>query len=267
MTAKVVTLINEKGGVGKTSTVAATSAALAHMGYNVCVIDTDTQGHIAIRFKREPEDCFYSLMQGHSWRDILRPIPPSYYGSKPENGALLWLVPSAAATRELDNSLNARQLIQRLDQIRETFDFIFFDTSPRLGAIHAALFVASDFILIPTECTTLSVRGVVSTMNHIEAATTKAAEAGLSVGQILGIVPTKFNGSKKVHYQNLGWLGGKYGNESLLSPIRFLADWEKAEAKQMPIHLYNPRSAAAADTRNLVRQILAATKAEAHAQA
>lgn len=264
MTAKVITLLNEKGGVGKTTTITAIAGQLAYMGYSVCIIDTDTQGHVAIRLKREPEDGFHALMTGHSWRDVLRPIAPAYYGGKTEHPAL-WIVPSAAATRELDNNLNARALIKRLDEIRKAFDFILFDTSPRLGAIHAALFAASDFILIPSECTTLSVRGVISTMQHIEAAADKAGAAGLSVGQVMGIIPTKFNGSKKVHYQNLGWLGGKYGDNLLFSPIRFLTDWEKAEALQMPIHLYNPRSAAAADTRTLVKQILAATGAEAHA--
>src|SRR5688572_23347392 len=162
MTAKVITYLNEKGGVGKTTTVAATACQLAYMGYNVCIIDTDTQGHVAVRLKREPEDGFYALMQGRSWRDVLRPIEQSYYGGKTEQ-PLLWIVPSAAATRELDNNLNARALIKRLDEVRQAFDFILFDTSPRLGAIHAALFAASDFILIPSECTTLSVRGVIST--------------------------------------------------------------------------------------------------------
>jgi chromosome partitioning protein len=263
VTAKVITMLNEKGGVGKTSTVAAIAAMLAHMGYRVAVIDTDTQGHAAIRFNREPEDCFFALMQGHSWRDILRPIPSAFYGGTGETK--LWIVPSAAASREMDSNLNARSLIQRLDEIRQAFDFVLFDTSPRLGAIHAALFVASDYIIIPTECALLSVRAVTSTIDHIESAKSKAEDAGLRVAEILGILPTKFNGSKLVHHQSYGWLQGKYGFEAILSPMRFLADWEKAESKQMPVHIYGPRSAASADTRALVQQIIAAAGAEAHA--
>jgi chromosome partitioning protein len=261
MPAKVITLLNEKGGVGKTTTVTAIACLLARDGNNVCIIDTDTQGHVASRLNRKREDGFFALMDGHSWRDVLRPLTPDYYGGKTEQ-PLLWIVPSAAATRNLDNSLNAHLLIKRLQEIRSAFDFVFFDTSPKLGAIHAALFAASDYILIPTECNRLSVEGVVSTTRHIENAEDAAHKAGLSVGRVLGIIPTKFNGTKSVHHQNYGWLAGKYSDQMIFPAIRFLTDWEKAEAKRMPIHLYSPRSAATADTRVLVNHMLEAIEAD-----
>jgi chromosome partitioning protein len=262
MSAKIITLLNEKGGVGKTTMTVALACLLAQMGYSVGLFDTDTQGHGAIRLKRKAEDCFYALMEGRPWAEVLRPIEPAYYGgSSQQDGdkklTNLWILPSAAATRKLDSSLNAHLLIKRLAEISEAFDFIFFDTSPKLGAIHAALFAASDYILIPSECTRMSSEGVVSTINHINAAAVKTQEAGLPMAKLLGIIPTKFNGTKSVHHTMYGWLSGKYGDELLLPPVRFLTDWEKAEAKQMPIHIYSPRSAATADTRALVNHLLA----------
>jgi chromosome partitioning protein len=253
---KTISLLNEKGGVGKTTTAITIATLLAQMGHSTCVIDTDTQGHVAERLKLRAEDGFYSLMQGEEWQNVLRPVAPDYYGGKHEQ-PLLWVVPGSDGTRLLDSDLSAKALIDRLDEIRQAFEFVIFDTSPKLGDIHAALYAVSDYIIIPTECTRLSVKGVISTISHIQQAIPAAERAGFSVASVLGIVPTKFNGTKKVHYQNLGWIDGRYGDKiRTFTPIRFLTDWEKAEAKQMPIHMYNPRSAAATDARGLVKEIL-----------
>jgi chromosome partitioning protein len=252
---KVITLLNEKGGVGKTTTATTIAALLAKMGHSTCVIDTDTQGHVAERLKLRSENGFYKLIQGAAWHDVLRPVAPAYYGGKTETPKL-WVVPGYDATRELDNELDAINLIERLEETQEEFEFVIFDTSPKLGAIHAALYAVSDYVIIPTECTRLSVKGVISTINHIKQAEPQANKAGLSVGQVLGIVPTKFNGTKKVHYQNLGWIAGRYGDEILFPAVKFLTDWEKAESLQVPVYMYNPRSEAASDARGLVEAIL-----------
>lgn len=252
---KVVTLLNEKGGVGKTTTATTLAAYLAQLGFNTCILDTDTQGHVAERFKLRAENGFYALIQGAAWQDVLRPVAPAYYGGKTDK-PLLWVVPGSDATRKLDNSLTAHALIERFNEVRAAFDFLIVDTSPKLGDIHTALYAASDYVLIPTECARLSVRGVISTVNHIEAARVPAQKAGYQVAKILGVVPTKFDGKKKVHYQSLGWIEGKYGDEALFAPIKFLTDWEKAESLQIPVFMFNHRSEAAKDARRLVDMLL-----------
>lgn len=253
----VISLITEKGGVGKTTTAITIATLLALKGHSTCVIDTDTQGHVAERLKLRGEDGFYNLVQGAEWQQVLRPVSPAYYGGKTEQ-PLLWVVPSSDGTGLLGrDEFTVDRFTARLEELEDAFEFVIIDTSPKLGDIHAVLYAASDFIVIPTECTRLSVKGAVSTINHIQQAAPSAKQAGYSVASILGIVPTKFNGSKKVHYQNLGWLDGRYGDKiRMFSPIRFLTDWEKAESLQVPVHMYNPRSTAASDARLLVKEIL-----------
>lgn len=251
---QVITFMNEKGGVGKTTTATAIASLLAQSGKRICMIDTDTQGHVAERFKLKSENGFYALMQGQTWQNVLRPIAPDYYGGASDISNL-WIVPGYDATRKLDNDLTASALLERLHEISEAFDFVIVDTSPKLGDIHAALYAASDYVIIPTECTRLSVKGVISTIDHIRKAAPVAERAGFKVAEILGIIPTKFDGKKSVHYQMLGWIEGRYGEAILFNPIRFLTDWEKAEALQKPIHVFNPRSAATLDARSLMDEI------------
>lgn len=252
---KVITLLNEKGGVGKTTCASSIAALLATLGYRVCLIDTDTQGHVADRLKLPPEDGFFALLeQRQAWQQVLRPVDTAMYSNE-DDEQKLWVVPGFSKTRLLRN-INARYLISRLKEIENSFDFVIVDTSPAIGDIHAALFVASDYIIIPTECTRLPVRAVMSTIAHIKNAQEQAPD-DLRVASILGILPTKFNGRKSVHYQNLGWLDGRYGEIApVFHPMRYLTDWEKAESKRMTIQQFRPRSGAASDLRIIVDEIL-----------
>lgn len=251
---KTITFMNEKGGVGKTTTAITVATLLAQAGHRVCMMDTDTQGHVAERLKLRPDNGFFALMEGEDWQNVLRPIAPAYYGGD-NPPPLLWVVPGYDATRKLDNSLKAAQLLERLEEIQKAFDFVIVDTSPKLGDIHTALYAASDYVIIPTECTRLSVKGVISTVDHIRAAKLPAEKHGLKIAEILGIIPTKFDGKKSVHYQMLGWIEGRYGDNILFSPIRFLTDWEKAEAMQVPVHMFNHRSPATQDAMRLMSEL------------
>jgi len=252
---KVITLLNEKGGVGKTTLASAIAALLAKMGFRVCLIDTDAQGHATDRLKIAPEDGFFALLgQRQAWQQVLRTVSPDIYNGTDEH--LLRIVPGFSKTRLLVGKVNARYLIARLKEVEDTFDFVIVDTSPAIGDIHAALFVASDYIIIPTECTRLPVKAVVSTIGHIKNAHENVPD-DLQVASILGILPTKFNGRKSVHYQNLGWLDGRYSEIApVFHPMRYLTDWEKAESKRLAIHKFSPRSSAANDLRIIVDEIL-----------
>ncbi len=254
---KVITLLNEKGGVGKTTLTATIGAILAFYGFRTLVIDTDTQGHATLRLGLKREDGFFDLIANNQqWQVVIKALNPEYYGGDTEE-ARLFVVPGYSANRKLEEKLNAAHLIRRLQEIREAFDFVIVDTSPKIGKIHTALFVASDYIVIPTECTRLAVEGVVSTINHVQRIRQEVESTPYHIAELLGIIPTRFNGNKKLHYQNLGWLYGKYGEQiPLFSSIRFLTDWEKAEALSIPIHMYKRKRGAAQEALALVSNLL-----------
>ena len=252
-----IVMLNEKGGVGKTTLAATIGAILAYYGFRTLVIDTDTQGHATLRLGLKREDGFFDLIANNQqWQVVIKALNPEYYGGDTEDSRL-FVVPGWSANRKLENDLNAAHLIRRLQEIKNAFDFVIVDTSPKIGRVHTAFFVASDYIIIPTECTRLSVEGVVSTISHIQQIRQEVKNTPYNVAALLGIIPTRFNGNKKLHYQNLGWLGGKYGDDiSMFSPIRFLTDWEKAEALSIPIHMYKRKRGAAQEALALVSDLL-----------
>lgn len=264
---KVITLLNEKGGIGKTTTATTLAAGFAYYGHRTLNVDMDSQGHVAVRFGIEKTDGVYYAMTSNAeerqeWNTLLRGINPVVYGGEGNAAeSLLWILPSAKRTRLFYENFKVAQVVTFIRQCQPFFDFIIFDTSPQLGAIHTALMVASDYLILPTECTRLSVAGLNSTINNYQQLQEREGErivqAGMQMAQITGILPTRFNGKKSVHYQNLGFLDGRYGqNISVFEPIRYLTDWEKAEAKLLPVFVYKPRSEAAQEAMGFVDAVL-----------
>lgn len=259
---KVITFLNEKGGVGKT-TLATAFASILASEYRVLVIDTDSQGHSTLRLRTKREDGFYCLLgENWSWRDVLRAVPPAFYGGDVDDPRL-WLIPGNSGTRKLGNGLNTLLLKRRLAEIEAAFDFVIIDTSPAINDIHTALYAASDYLVFPTECTFLSIQGIINSLDHLEAARRKFTEKGVPCAQPLGVIPNRFNGKKSLHYQNLGWLQGRYGEQlTLFSSIRFLTAWEQAEQMGQPVHLYKRgRTGAKSEALNMADEILSCIQA------
>lgn len=267
MESKVLTLLNQKGGIGKTTTATMLAAGCAYYGFRTLIVDMDSQGHVAVRHGIEPVDGVYYAMtekaeERQAWHTLLRGVPPEMYGREGNAAdSLLWILPSFNLTRRFYETFKVAQVVTLLHQWKQVFDFIIFDTSPQLGAIHTSLMVASDYLILPTECTRLSVAGLNSTINNYWALQKREgeriAQAGMQMAQIMGILPTRFNGKKSVHYQNLGFLDGRYGQDILVfDSIRYLTDWEKAESKLLPVFVYKPRGEAAQEAMGFVDAVL-----------
>jgi chromosome partitioning protein len=153
-----IAVINQKGGVGKTTTTVNLAAALANAGQRVCVTDLDPQAHASTHLGVEPDGTLPSLY------DVLVSNKPLAEVRRPV-GENLWLLPSdinlAAAEVELAGVVG-REVILREAMARdaEEFDFVVMDCGPSLGVLTLNALAAADEVFIPLQPHFLALHGL-----------------------------------------------------------------------------------------------------------
>ncbi len=154
---KKIAVLNQKGGVGKTTTVANTAAALAQAGLRVMAIDLDPQSHLTISFGLNPE-----TIEAGSYRVLCQDSDiESQLARVREN---LWLMPAninlVGAESELV-SVVGRETILRdgLASVEDKFDYLILDCAPSLGLLTLNALAAVDEILIPLQPHFLALQG------------------------------------------------------------------------------------------------------------
>ncbi len=164
---RVIVVANQKGGVGKTTTVANLGVALASYGKRVMLVDLDSQAALTATFGLNPyklERTTYSILI-HERMALARTLHPIGDGKMAIAPASIDL---AAAEVQLANAEGrARRLRDALERNRIPFDYIVVDTPPSLGLLTLNGLVAGTDVLIPVQCHYLAMRGVRSLMEVV----------------------------------------------------------------------------------------------------
>ena len=207
---KVVTLANEKGGVGKTTSTACLAWVLAnHHGKKVLAIDFDGQGNLSDIFCESAKDSessiFPSLRDNH-----FQPIQSHGIDIIP-GGDSTWLFPDWANEQEDPSTI---MLMWLAKHAATEYDFIFIDTPPHLGSIVANAYTAADYLVAVTEPLSFSYKAIDRMRETVDILVSE-----VNPDLKFKILITKYNGYNRDHESAKKALNEKYGDLVLKSVI------------------------------------------------
>ncbi|HXE51884.1 MAG TPA: ParA family protein [Tepidisphaeraceae bacterium] len=258
---RVIALMNQKGGVGKTTTTVNLGAALAELGKRVCLVDLDPQAHLTINYGVEPSadvvSLYDMLVNGASFLEAVFKIDDN-----------IALVPSsidlAAAEVELVSVLGRETLLKkRLDSAQHDFDFILLDCPPSLGLLTLNALAVADEVVIPMQPHFLALQGVAKLLETVQLVN-KRINPKLRVS---GIALTMYDSQTKLSNEvvaelnsfildalgkPLPWAGARIFKSKIRRNIKL------AESPSFGKHIiaYEPSSNGAADYRALAKEVL-----------
>ncbi len=254
---KIITLLNEKGGVGKTTLATHIAAGLAIRGLRVILADADAQGLATVSMGLAKEPGLYNLLvRDAPFKDVLRIVPPEWYQvpDHPSEGRL-YVVPSNTETRSIATQISdAFTVLNRFRELEDAIDVVIFDTSPTPSLLHGSIYLATDAILYPTKCEYLSFDGLVESLTHRERVEPARAKWGLSKVDVMGIVPMMYRGSTVLHQENLTQLREQFGG--LVWPeIAMRTIWAEASNLRQLLYSFAPSSSSAQECWDLVERV------------
>ena len=247
MKAKVITIANHKGGVGKTTSTASIGDALAILGKRVLLIDLDAQQNLTFTLTQneDPESSVYDTLV----KDASLPIVHVR-----EN---LDLVPASLelARAEIDMSTKiAREGILKsaLEDYTDKYDYIIIDCPPSLGIVTTNALVASDKLYIPLIAEALPMKGL-AMLDDVVTEVRKRVNPHLELGAVFF---TRFN-NRNLNKEVIKMIESRYGDKVFKTRIRENISLAEMPLSGQSIFEYDPRSNGASDYKALVEEIIA----------
>lgn len=241
--AKVIAIVNHKGGVGKTTTTANLGAALARSGARVLCIDIDSQQNLTSSLMNE-EEVSMSITDSLGNGAALPLI---------EVSERLHLCPSDINLAGVEIALINRQrdvLKSMLAPVLPKYDYIFIDCPPSLGALTVNALVAADEIYLPLTGEALPLRGIVSLENIVLKA--QRINPALSIS---GVIIQRYN-NRRINNAVLDAIRAKYGNRLFNTKVRECIALAEAPAAHCSIYDYDPDSNGAKDYTALAGEVI-----------
>lgn len=243
---QIITVTNQKGGVGKTTTASALLCGLRQRGARVLGIDLDPQGNLGFTLGLEIGAGYttYDVLS-HS-RTIFEAISSTDYGDVIPSDVLL-------STAEVEFTAPRREfmLAEQLQLVQDRYDFIIIDTPPALNILTINAYVASTGLIIPMEPEILSLVGV-SQLRDTYETIQQSYNPNLKV---LGILMNKYNHRLRLHRDVLDManeVAHQMGTSVFSTKIRRSVDVATAPAHGQSVLSYRPQSNPAMDYRKIV---------------
>lgn len=247
---KIISVANQKGGVGKTTTTVTLCAILAKKGKKVLLIDADPQGNATsgVGVTKEIELSIYDVLVGDTTaEETIQTTSIKNLKVCPSNINL------AGAEVELVSMMSREQrLKEKLDEIKDNFDFIIIDCPPSLGLITLNAFTASDSILIPVQCEYYALEGLgqlLNTVNLVKKHLNKSLEIE---GALLTMYDARTNLSLQVVENVKSNLHQTIYKTIIPRNIRLA----EAPSHGLPINIYDSKSTGAESYRLLAEEVI-----------
>lgn len=252
---KTITLLNEKGGVGKTTLATHIAAGLALEGQRVLLIDTDAQANAGSSLGIAETGGLYQLIvKDAEWRDVLAVPNPEVWGRQKPDGCL-WVLPSNIETRAIPVLVSDVGILrERLEELEVQIDVVVIDTAPTPSMLHSMIYVASDYMIYPTQCEILSMFGVAKSVSHLTQIKNTRPMLGFPSTKLIGIQPMMYAGNTLAHQHGLKLIQEQF--KSLVwEPIAARTIWREASFAQRTLFSYAPDNAATEETRALIERV------------
>ena len=247
---RVISIANQKGGVGKTTTAVNLSSILTKRGKKVILIDADPQGNASSRLGLEKitDNSLYDvLINDVSVEETLKNTCVKNLKVCPSNMNL------AGAEVELVSQMSREQrLKEKVDEIKDKYDFIIIDCPPSLGLITLNAFTASDSVLIPVQCEYFALEGLgqlLNTINLVKKHLNKELEIE---GAVLTMYDMRTNLSNQVVKEVKRYFEDKVYKTVIPRNIKL----SEAPSYGLPITLYDGKSKGARAYEKLAKEVL-----------
>jgi chromosome partitioning protein len=252
MSARIISVANQKGGVGKTATATNLGASLYAMGHRVLLVDMDPQGNLTCSFGTQTHDG-PTVADALLDRKVPVPVLPIYEG----DSACLHLVPAsiALATSEaaLMNKLGREfRLRDQLASVADRYDFVLIDTPPSLGLLTINSLVAAQLVLIPTEARFFSLQGLQMLQESID----EILYINPNL-RILGILLSKFDRRLREEQTVAAYLRENWGDLVFNTSVGTNSKILEAASAGVPLVELNGSQRAAEMYQSLAQEVLA----------
>ena len=234
---KIISIVNQKGGVAKTTTAINLSAALALAGKKILLLDMDPQGNASSGLGIETDELEFSVY------DVLingRKIAETIHKTEVKN---LVVLPSniqlAGAEIELVSMENREFLLKNaLKEVKDFFDYIIVDCPPSLGLLTLNSLVAATSVIIPIQCEYYALEGLSKLINTID-----LVKSGLNKElEIEGVLMTMFDGRTNLSVQVVDEVKKYFGSKLFKAIVPRNVRISESPSYGKPVIIYAPAS-------------------------
>ena len=253
---KIISLVNQKGGVGKTTTSINLAASLALLEKKILLIDLDPQGNATTGVGINKGDI------NHSVYDLLRGDASISEVIRKTDFKNLWIIPATIQLAGIDIELiekskvtpgfkKAYQLKEHMEGIKDEYDYVIIDCPPSLGMITTNALTASDSVIIPVQCEFFALEGITQLLNTIML-TQKNLNPTLDLEGVLLTMLSKSNLGLDVIEEIRSYFKDRVYDTIIPRLIRLA----EAPSHGKPIVAYDPKSKGSEAYINLAKEVI-----------
>jgi chromosome partitioning protein len=247
----IITIANQKGGVGKTTTSINISAALAFLGYRTLLVDMDPQANSTVSFI-DPSQIQYSVFEFLENNDIKfeEVVQPTSINN-------LFLLPASIALAKLESKLIGEidghfRLKDKIDVFKYNYDYIIVDTPPTLGLITINSFVAATHLVVPIQSSYFALEGTDDLLETID----KVRARSNPDLALLGVVVTMHDKRTVLAKDSAKHIKQLFGSKVFKTTISRNVRLEESPAYKESIFTFAPNSKGAHEYQKLAKEIL-----------